>query len=180
MPNKTEKVDIVDGQVYVRASVAAMMLGVTSRTLNDWVKRGCPRCEDRQGYYCMKDVIQWRYASDNTPQSLESQKQKADIKYREARALREELQLKAALGEYVAVEDISVRLKDVFSRIRMNLLTLEQKIVSSLYATYPECAFEVAELVQKEVERGLGQLSNGEDIDGSNQKRKPKRGRNTK
>lgn len=170
-----EKVDIVDGNVHARASVVAMILGVTVRTLNEWARRGCPRIDDKQGYYCIKDVIQWRYATDNTPSSLEAQKQKADIKYREARALREELQLKAALGEYVVVEDIDIKLKDLFSRIKMNLLTLEQKIVASLYATYPECAFEVSELVQREVERGLSQLATGKDIERPNNKRKSKR-----
>lgn len=148
---------IENDQVIVTASVVAMVFGVTVRTINDWSKRGCPKL--KKNTYNLRDVINWRYSTDSTPESLEAKKQKADIRFREARADMEELKRKTMIGEYVAVEDIEEDLVELFSKVRIRLTNIKHKVLQDLNSSYPEVAFEVSELIEQEIEKGLKQLA---------------------
>lgn len=144
-------------QVIVTAQVVAMVFGVTVRTINEWSKKGCPKL--KKNTYNLRDVIEWRYSVDSTPESLEAKKQKADIRYREARADMEELKRKTMIGEYVAVADIEADLAELFSKVRIRLTNLKHKVLQDLSSSYPEVAFEVADLIEQEMEKGLKQLA---------------------
>lgn len=148
---------IENDQVIVTAQVVAMVFGVTTRTINDWSKRGCPKV--KKNTYNLREVIKWKYSTESTPEGLEAKKQKADIRYREARADMEELKRKNMIGEYVAVADIEADLAEVFSKVRIRLSNLKHKVLQDLNSSYPEVAFEVSELIEQEMERGLKQLA---------------------
>lgn len=156
MAKKIKEMEIVNDQVIVSAQVASKVFGITVRTLNDWTKKGCPKVE--KGVYNLREVMEWRHSANNSPESLEAKKQKADIRYREARADMEEMKRKTMVGELVAVEDIEHELVEVFSRIKMGLLNIKQKVLQELHSSYPECAFEVSSIVEREVEKGLHTL----------------------
>lgn len=165
--------------VIAPAQAVALVFGVTVRTLNDWVKRGCPR--EKRGFYNIRSVMEWRYASSGTPESLEKKKQIADIRYREARADMEEIRKATIIGEYVSVEEVEGELRELFGRIRVDMLGIKQKIISTLYATYPDCALDAAGVVEKEMERGLTHLAGKSKNTGKkHRKRKSDRTRNTK
>lgn len=151
----------LDGDsVLVPAQVCAAVFGVTTRTLSKWTAKGCPKTEFNT--YDLKAVIAWKYSNDSTPESLVSKQQKADIRFREARASIEETKHKALIGEYVAVEDVKNEVTEMLTQVRIGLLSIKQKTVQSLYATYPEYAHEVANLVEREIERGLKALAKGQ------------------
>ena len=159
MPRIKDPVEIKENQVIVKAQVCAMIFGVTVRTINDWARKGCPKVA--KDTYNLRDVIEWRYAAENKPESLEAQKLKADVRYRESRADMEEMKRKVMIGKYVAVEDIKAELSDVFSQVQQTMLNIKAKVLQQLYTTYPDCAFDVANLVSDEVERGLKTLASG-------------------
>lgn len=151
----------LDGDsVLVSAQVCAAVFGVTTRTLSRWTSKGCPKVDTHT--FDLKAVIAWKYSNDSTPESLASKQQKADIRFREARASIEETKHKALIGEYVAVEDVKNEVTELLTQVRIGLLAIKQKTVQSLYATYPECAHDVANLVEREIERGLKALAKGQ------------------
>lgn len=154
-----EKVQIVDGRVIAPAQTVALIFGVTVRTITDWARKGCPRV--KTGWYDIGAVMEWRHTSDNTPDSLEKKKQIADIRYREARADMEELKQKEAIGEYISVANIEEVLKETFIQVRTTLLGIGQKTMADIYAQYPEVAFDVKHVIEREIERGLTQLASG-------------------
>ena len=65
------------------------------------------------------------------------------------------------VGEYIAVDDIKAELTDVFGQVKQAMLNIKSKVLQNLYTMYPDCAFDVANLVEDEVERGLKTLANG-------------------
>lgn len=154
-----EKVQIKDDRVIAPAQTVALIFGITPRTLTEWAKKGCPKV--KTGWYDVGAVMQWRHSSENTPDSLEKKKQIADIRYREARADMEELKQKEALGQYVAVNQIEDILRETFAQVRTTLLALGQKVMSDIYSQYPDVAFDVKHVVEREIERGLTQLASG-------------------
>ena len=159
MPRRKEPVQIKDDQVIVSAKACAMAFGVTARTVNDWVRKGCPKLE--KDTYNLRDVINWRYSAENKPESLEAQKLKADVRYRESRADMEEMKRKVMVGEYVAVDEIKTELTDAFGQVQQTMRNIKAKVLQQLYTTYPDCAFDVANVVENEVERGLKTLASG-------------------
>lgn len=176
-----EKVQIKDDRVIAPAQTVALIFGITPRTLTEWAKKGCPKV--KTGWYDVGAVMQWRHSSENTPDSLEKKKQIADIRYREARADMEEIKQKAAIGEYVAVNQIEDLLKETFAQVRTTLLAIGQKTMADIYAQYPDVAFDVKHVIEREIERGLTQLASGSGqlTDGQfKAKPKPKRGRQAK
>lgn len=152
-----QNVVIENDQVIVTAQVVAMVIGVTTRTINEWTKRGCPKV--KKNSYNLREVLSWKYSTESTPEGLEAKKQKADIRYREARADMEELKRKTMIGEYVAVADIEQDLSELFSKIRVRMTNIKHKVLQDLNSSYPEVAFEVSELIEQEIEKGLKQLA---------------------
>lgn len=152
-----QNVVIENDQVIVTAQVVAMVFGVTTRTINEWTKRGCPKV--KKNSYNLREVLSWKYSTESTPEGLEAKKQKADIRYREARADMEELKRKTMIGEYVAVADIEKDLSELFSKIRVRMTNIKHKVLQDLNSSYPEVAFEVSELIEQEIEKGLKQLA---------------------
>lgn len=152
-----QNVVIENDQVIVTAQVVAMVFGVTTRTINEWTKRGCPKV--KKNSYNLREVLSWKYSTESTPEGLEAKKQKADIRYREARADMEELKRKTMIGEYVAVADIEQDLSELFSKIRVRMTNIKHKVLQDLNSSYPEVAFEVSELIEQEIEKGLKQLA---------------------
>ena len=159
VPKGKKDFEIKDGQVIVRANEVTLIFGVTQRTINEWAKRGCPKIA--KDTYNVREVMEWKYAAENKPESLEAQKLKADVRYRESRADMEEMKRKVMVGEYIAVDDIKAELTDVFGQVKQAMLNIKSKVLQNLYTVYPDCAFDVANLVEDEVERGLKTLANG-------------------
>lgn len=149
---KTE-ITVENDQVIASAQVTAAIFGVTVRTINDWAKKGCPKV--KKGSYNLREVIAWKYSAESSPEGLEAKKQKADIRYREARADMEELKRQSMVGEYVSIADIEKDVQEVFAIVKTNLLSIKQKVLQDLHATYPECAHEVSDIVEREIEKGL-------------------------
>ena len=125
-----QNVVIENDQVIVTAQVVAMVFGVTTRTINEWTKRGCPKV--KKNSYNLREVLSWKYSTESTPEGLEAKKQKADIRYREARADMEELKRKTMIGEYVAVADIEQDLSELFSKIRVRMTNINQKVLQQM------------------------------------------------
>ena len=159
VPKGKKDFEIKNGQVIVRANVVSLIFGVTQRTINEWAKRGCPKTA--KDTYNVREVMEWKYAAENKPESLEAQKLKADVRYRESRADMEEMKRKVMVGEYIAVDDIKAELTDVFGQVKQAMLNIKSKVLQNLYTVYPDCAFDVANLVEDEGERGLKTLANG-------------------
>lgn len=150
---KKNEIVVENEQVIASAQVTAAVFGVTVRTINDWSKKGCPKV--KKGWYNLREVMDWRFSTENSPEGLEAKKQKADIRYREARADMEELKRKNMVGEYVAIDDIRQDVQELFSIVKTGLFNIKQKVLQDLHATYPECAYDVADLVEREIEKGL-------------------------
>lgn len=156
-------------EILVSTKGLTMIFGVSSQAIVLWVQKGCPQL--KRGWFKLTEVLDWRFATDNSPESLETQKQKADIRYREARADMEEIKHKTMVGEYIAVEDLKEELVGVFSQVKQTMLNIKQKVLQQLHSTYPECAFEVSEVVEIEVERGLKALAKGDKYGGTKQRK---------
>ena len=108
------------------AAAVAELYGVQPVAVGRWAAAGCPRNSDRS--WNLAEVIKWREAKlRGELNDLEQRKEKAIIRYREAKAEKEEIALKAQKGLYVPrahIEDVVVMACSALSN-RMDRLLVE-------------------------------------------------------
>lgn len=98
-------------KIVLQARETAAFFGVTMKTLADWVKKGCPR--EKQGKYNLYKVYAWKNQAviineDGEAQalSLEAQKLKAEIEWKEKKAAQEAIKLAELEGKYFPKEEV--------------------------------------------------------------------------
>lgn len=149
-----------EGRILASTQAIARLFAVDKKTVAVWAKKGLPRVTT--GWYDLQGCLEFKNIKNSEHgESLEQQKLKADLRYREARADNEELKQKVAIGEYIAVAEIEERLKETFAQVKTTLLAIGQKTMADIYNQYPEVAFDVKHTVEREIERGLAQLATG-------------------
>lgn len=152
-----------DGRLLASTAALAMLFNVDKKTIAAWAHKGLPRVST--GWYDLQGVLEFKAMKANGKgESLEEKKAKAELRYREARAVNEELKQAATIGQYVPVDEIESNLKETFSQVRTTLLGIGQKTLAEIYGRYPDVAHEVKHIVEREVERGLTQLAAGKDF----------------
>ena len=64
----TEKAELYfeDGTVVLCTRLTAAYFGVTTATLSNWTRSGCPQL--RRGYYDLKAVLDWRTRREERPE----------------------------------------------------------------------------------------------------------------
>lgn len=129
-----------DGQrLLVSTKILCQELGVTRVTIKNWVDQGCP--QEARGWYDLFAVLKWRgYIGNSKPvteseletASLQEQKMRADIKYKEAQA--ELTQYKNAInaGQYLEREVVESELSRFFVVLKTGLRSLPRRIGTRL------------------------------------------------
>lgn len=75
-----------DDRLLLSTSKAALMMGVSTKTLGEWERAGCPK--EKRGWYDLAAVISWK-REQKTPAAngtREARKTEADIRYKAAKA----------------------------------------------------------------------------------------------
>ena len=135
-------------------------LGVSTKTVSSWVRKGCPHVRRKSGTYHFKlhEVQQWRAAT------LMPRPSAAPSTYAEARARKEtamaglrELQLKVRTGELVTKESVRAATFDVNRRTRDTLYNLPPRVSGILAAETDQD--KIYAILMKEIAQIMEELS---------------------
>ena len=115
----------------VTAAKTAIFFDVDTRTLTNWVSRGCPK--DGYGKYNLKEVMLWlgRVA---TSESTEAKKAAAEARFRDSKAKMAEIQVEEKEGKLISLEEVSQEWALRALSVRITLTLLSKKIA----ALFPE------------------------------------------
>ena len=115
----TEKAELYfkDGTVVLCTRLTAAYFGVTTATLSNWTRSGCPQL--RRGYYDLKAVLDWRAKREERPEMPSDPEQMSagelrlhyDAQLKQAQFEARQFQNRLAAGEYLprvqVVRDLS-------------------------------------------------------------------------
>lgn len=129
----------------VNRSALAEVCGVTYKTIDSWVRQGCPYeragSQGRQEWqFNTADVIKWLRDKDRQ-QSADELKELQRRKL-EAETEKAELDLAKAKGDVALIEDFERAQALVFAAIRTNVLNVPQRVVLQLLGETNETAFK--------------------------------------
>lgn len=145
------------GGFHLNSEKTADFFGVTPRTLLDWAKKGAPKVQ--RGWWDPKAIMEWRGSveSDSGENSLAVKKLKADVDYKEAKAIREQRMNQILEGEYVPVAEIETEWSRRVTEVKTGLLALTNKIAGQI--TDPDIRLEVEQVIRDEVYELLEQYA---------------------
>lgn len=151
-----------------------LAFGVSTRTVDRWVSQGCPRNSDKT--FRLADVDDWREISrpvserDPTSRSTEPDRspggsgtslelkrsaQEAVLRYREARAEREELVVEEMRGNLIQVSESKRRRVALCAMFRQELMALASRLSHLLHGRAPS---EIHKIIDSEARRILTSL----------------------
>lgn len=158
----------------IRTKDLAALLGVTERQVQRLTQAGQLHKADAEtgmrGVYRMPDAVR-EYRSilaeaargykphDEKESNLETQKLKAEIKYKEAKAKKADVELKEYEGLFHRAEDVEKIVNELIFSVRAALMAMPGRLSS-------ECAgkssVEISGIIKKEIFQTLEQLSEHE------------------
>lgn len=160
---------IINDKVCFSTSFMARLLHVSSQTVNNWEKQGCPK--EAHGYWCLYDIIEWRESKhrekvkekDVEKMDLLDQKVYYEIQQKRANTELQELKANILNGDYlekkVAVDELK-RFLVVFKRAAYSM---GKKVVTQVapYVDNAE-ARKLDSMVTDTINDVLSQMSAGD------------------
>lgn len=143
-------------------------LGINRTTIKNWVDQGCP--QEARGWYDLFAVLKWRgYIGNSKPvteneletASLQEQKMRADIKYKEAQA--ELTQYKNAInaGQYLERELVESELSRFFVVMKTAFRSLPRRIGTKLASQIDPAEARLIETeIGSTIDKALNQFVN--------------------
>ena len=136
-------------------SKAALMMGVSTKTLGEWERAGCPK--EKRGWYDLAAVISWK-REQKTPAAngtREARKTEADIRYKAAKAAIAEQDLKVRTGKLIEISVVEEGLTDVFQNLKVSMMAIADHIMMETYTQFPELAPQIRRLIDGYVRAAL-------------------------
>lgn len=169
----TEKdVKYIENNICFSTSFLAKILRVSSQTINNWEKQGCPKVT--HGYWSAYDVMEWReekYKNKNSgkddPSKMNMYEQKIYYEVQLKKVQSEFQELKTAIlnGDYLEKKDVVAELKRFFIVFKRAAYAMGKK-VSAQMSTYVDevDARLIDNLITDSINQSLEQLSEGDLI----------------
>ncbi len=159
-------IKIVDNNYCFSTSFLADILHVTSQTVNNWEKQGCPKVE--HGYFCLFDVLNWREDKlkrksikyDPEDMSLDQQKTYYEVQLKKVQGEYQELKTSILNGDYLEKKDVVAELKRVLVVFKRAAYGMGKK-VSGIVGGYVDVveARKVDNLITDTINDSLEQMS---------------------
>lgn len=147
-----------DGRVLISTRKLAQELKVTSKTINQWVKKGCPK--EKTGWYDLFAVIEWRNTTNAGDTVSEADKLRADVKLKEARLELTNIEIQIKNGELVTMTAVRDCLQSAFTDLRNNMLAIGDRVMTDVYSQYPELAQQARRTIDGSIRSALKELAN--------------------
>jgi hypothetical protein len=163
---KPADIKIQNGCVLYCTARLCHFLGISQVTLRKWVKEGCPQV--RRGWYDLEHVLLWRgYIGNSRPVgdtelqaiSLQEQKLKVEIQYKQTMTELAEYKREIANGSYIRRELVNAELSRFFTVFKTAVRNIPRKIGAQLYSILdPIEARRIEQDIQDIVDRVLRQF----------------------
>ncbi len=163
----TEKdIKLIDNNYCFSTSFLANLLHVTSQTVNNWEKQGCPKAE--HGYFSLYDVLNWREEKLTTKVSnlppddlpLPYQKLYYETQLKKVQSEHQELKTSILNGDYLEKKDVIAELKRVLVVFKRAAYGMGKK-VSGIVGGYVDVveARKIDNLITDTINDSLEQMS---------------------
>lgn len=153
----------IDAEAEVSTTELAAILGVTARRVQQMAQDGTI-IPVRRGYFQLGDAVQ-RYINflsrpqlSEAEQKLETAKRQSETQLKMSKAQLAKMEVEELKGKLHRSEDVEGFTEDLIYTIRAALLSLPGRL--SVDVTAAETAAEAAEIIRKEVHKGMRELSN--------------------
>lgn len=158
----------------IKTKELAKILGVSDRRLQMMTKSGLLHKADAEagtrGVYRMPDVIreyraaladaaQGHKVRDEAETDMTKSKLSAEVRYKEAKAKKAEVELKEYVGEFHRSDDVEKLVNELIYSVRNAMMAMPGRLASECVG---KTAKEISEAVRKEVFSTLEQLSQHE------------------
>lgn len=116
----------------------ARLLHVSSQTVNNWEKQGCPK--EAHGYWCLYDILEWRESKhkekvkgkDVDDMNLLDQKTYYEIQQKKANTELQELKASILNGDYLEKKVAIDELKRFFVVFKRAAYSIGKKVTSQI------------------------------------------------
>jgi len=142
-----------DGVVRTQAELARE-LGITTRTVKNWVRDGCPKTDD--GNFNVEAVRTWR--DDRGDDDLDEEARAADVTWKRLRAARAKLEYDEAAGKLVPRDEVERSRVERVLAVKEQLLALPTRIASRLAGLDPR---RVEVVLTEELRRVIEEFARG-------------------
>lgn len=147
-----------DGRVLISTRKLAQELKVTSKTINQWVKKGCPK--EKTGWYDLFAVIEWRNTTNAGETVTDADKLRADVRLKEARLELANIEIQIKNAELVPMSLVKEYLQGAFTDLKNNMLTIGDRVMTDVYSQYPELAQQARRTIDGCIRSALKELAN--------------------
>lgn len=168
----TEKdVKYIGDKICFSTSFLAKILHVTSQTINNWEKQGCPK--ETHGYWSMLEVLEWReekFKSKNNskdPESMNMYEQKIYYEVQLKKVQSEFQELKTAIlnGDYLERKNVVAELKRFFVVFQRAANAMGKKVSAQISTYVDEVeARKLDSLIAENINSALEQMSEGDIV----------------
>lgn len=158
---------ITDDDVLVTTQLLAKIYGVTTRTIQNWTKAGCPKYAP--GGYSLHDVAAWMKQGtpdeekDVSEMSLAKQKIYYESRHRAALAEIQRMKLQSMKREMIPAEQITEDLRRFAAVLKKEIYGIGRDVIEEASAELePERVRKLDERITRRIDAALRQLSAGE------------------
>lgn len=187
MPKQTRRFQIIDGRHYVDKVVAAEMLGINEQTLINYRRKPDPPPYNSDlmmypvGEFCkwMRETYMFKTGKGGAPQfgdlfvrngyvpksvasptllpGMTDTSEDQDTRLKRLKADKMEIELQKITGELIPVDDVSIALSEMLSRVKMKILALPTSL--SPLISGKQDPVEIQEIIDDNVRSALEELS---------------------
>lgn len=157
---------ITDEDVLVTTQLLAKIYGVTTRTIQNWTKAGCPKYAP--GGYSMRAVVQWMRAgaaedeADVSEMSLAQKKLYYEGRHRAALAELQNMKLEAMRGELLPAAQITDDLRRFCAVLKKEMQGIGRECIEEVAPDMDAARVrDLEERIEKRINEALRQMSAG-------------------
>ncbi len=168
----TEKdIKYIGDKICFSTSFLAKILKVSSQTINNWEKQGCPK--EAHGYWSMYDVLEWKEeklksksnGKDPATMNMYEQKIYYEVQLKKVQSEFQELKTAILNGDYLEKKDVVAELKRFFVVFKRAAYSMGKKVSAQITAYVDESeARKVDVMITDSINISLEQMSEGDFI----------------
>ena len=173
MAKKINEKDVkyIDDKICFSTSFLAKILKVSSQTINNWEKQGCPKVA--HGYWSMYEVLEWKEekiknksnGNDPTKMNIYEQKIYYEVQMKKVQSEFQELKTAILNGDYLEKKEVVAELKRFFVVFKRAAYAMGKKVSAQVIAYVDEVeAREIDMLITDSINLSLGQMSEGDFV----------------
>ena len=168
----TEKdIKYIDDKICFSTSFLAKVLKVSSQTINNWEKQGCPKVA--HGYWSISEVLEWKEeklksksnGKDPATMNIYEQKIYYEIQMKKVQTEFQELKTSILNGDYLEKKDVVAELKRFFVVFKRAAYAMGKKVSAQVVAYVDEVeARKIDMLITDSINSSLDQMSEGDFV----------------